>query len=79
MIIFVASWEWVDMRVVEQASLTIAPGEALSPNAKMFIRNELWSWGWALPLMLHVEPHIHRHQDDTWQGHEEGQVLPCLG
>jgi len=79
MIIFIASWEGVDMRVVEHAPLSIAPGESLVSNPKMLIRDELRSWGWALPLVLHVEPHIYGHQDDTWKGHEEGQVLPGLG
>jgi len=79
MIIFIAGWESVDMRVVEQALLTIAPGEPLIPNSEMFIWLELGpGWG-ALPLMLHVEPHIDGHQDDAGDCHKEGQVLPCLG
>ena len=74
MVIFIAIRKGIDMGVMEQRFLSFAPWETLGADAHVIVLDERFTF--VVGVLLVGKVAVHAAEDDCWECHEKGQVLP---
>lgn len=75
-LVLITIGQGVNMGVVEQALVALAPRETLLTATQIFVLNELLAG--VIVLLLVLQVCVQHAQTDSWHGHEERQTLPDL-